>query len=148
MDLRRGHDHGLLMHIYHKLGLRVPMAAGRVRGSLGPAEAAVQSRSGLSPTDQDTVFRLYLSSCLSLTVELMASLTGDSRPRGQRVQQRAGHICKGQSGERQAFLFLGHPGCEAASHNKSIYWVQVPLLSYQNKDIYSGCHPWKKLLFR
>lgn len=115
MDLRRGHDHGLLMHIYHKLGLRVPMAAGRVRGSLGPAEAAVQS--GLSPADQDTAFRLYL------TLELMASMAGDSRPLGQRVQQRARHICTGQSGERQAFPFMGHSGYEAASHNKSIYWV-------------------------
>lgn len=76
MDLRRGHDHGLLMHIYHKLGLWVPMAAGRVRGSLGPAEAAVQSQSGLSPADQDTAFGLYL------TLELMASMARDSRPLG------------------------------------------------------------------
>lgn len=49
MDLRRGHDHGLLMHIYHKLGFWVPIAAGRVRGSLGPAEAVVLSQSGLHP---------------------------------------------------------------------------------------------------
>lgn len=84
MDLRRGHDHGLLMHIYHKLGLWVPMAAGRVRGSLGPAEAVVQSQSGLNPADQDTALSLCLSFCLHLALGFMASMSGDSRPSGTR----------------------------------------------------------------
>lgn len=80
MDLRRGHDHGLLMHIYHKLGLQVPMAAGRVRGSPGPAETVLQSQSGLNSADQDTAISLYLSFCLYLALRLMARVTGDSRP--------------------------------------------------------------------
>lgn len=62
MDLRRGHDHGLLMHIYHKLGLWVPMAAGRVRGLLGPAETAAQSQLAFTPDRS----RYYLQPLLFL----------------------------------------------------------------------------------
>lgn len=83
MDLRRGHDHGLLIHIYHKLGLWVPIAAGRVRGSLGPCGSCGSEPIWPSPwVDGDTAFNLYFSFCLHLALRLISRRTRDSRPSG------------------------------------------------------------------